>query len=163
MEIEIRPISPEYAKDTYSLRNDPELWRFTKCDTPLPATLESERQCYIFRSQSSTNRMYAILVDGTAVGAVSLKQIGYGTAAIGYYNLRRDLWGKGITKEAVKQVMNIGFGLLGLDLLYLWVHSDNEASWHLARSLGFYSVGLSFTDANVHRFEMTKTVWQRNL
>lgn len=162
MKVEIKPISKEFAKDTWSFRNNPMLWKYTKCDTPLPATLESEEQCYIFRSQSTTNRMYAIIYDNHAVGAVTLKQIGFGTAAIGYYNLRTDLWGKGIIKDAVKKVMQIGFEQLNLDLLYIWVNSDNTASWHIARSLGFYSVCLSFTDKNVHRFEMTKTVWKRN-
>lgn len=159
MNIEIKKISPAYAKDTWKFRDNPRLWQYTKCDTPLPATLESERQCYLFRSQSKSNRMYAILYNGMMVGAVTLKQIGFGTAAIGYYNLRTDLWGKGITKEAVRLVMKVGFEELKLDLLYIWVNSNNVASWKLARCLGFYSVGLSFTDTNVHRFEMTRTVY----
>lgn len=160
MEIKIEPIDPKHAKDTWELRNDPTLWEFTSCDTPLPATLQSEEQCYIFRGQDPKNRMYAILADNVAIGAVTLKQIGYGTAAIGYYNLRKDLHGKGICKEAVRQVMEIGFDTLDLDLLYIWVNSSNVPSFRLARSLGFYSVAMSFTNTNVHRFEMTKTVWK---
>ena len=159
MEIRIEPIERKHAADTWQYRNDPDIWKFTSCDTPLPATLQSEEQCYIFRGQDEKNRTYAIVADGTAVGAVTLKQIGYGTAAIGYYILRKELWGKGICKEAVRQAMEIGFDKLNLDLLYVWVNSDNAASFRVARSLGFYSVGLSFTNTNVHRFEMTKTVW----
>lgn len=56
--------------------------------------------------------------------------------------------------------MEIGFEELSLDLLYIWVNSDNIASFRVARSLGFYSVGLSCTNTNVHRLEMTKTVWK---
>lgn len=160
MSIEIKPISKEFAKDTWALRNNPDLWKFTKCDTPLPATLESEEQCYIFLSQSKSNRMFAVVVNGLAVGAVTLKQIGFGTAAIGYYNLRTDLWGKGIMKEAVRKAMRIGFEQLNLDMMYLYINPENIASWNLARSLGFYSIGLSFTDKNIHRLEITKTVWK---
>lgn len=159
MEVRIEPIKKQHARDTWMFRDDPEIWKYTSCDTPLPATLQSEEQCYIFRGQDQKNRMYAILVDDVAVGAVTLKQIGYGTAAIGYYILRKDLWGKGICKKAVIQVMEMGFDGLGLDLLYIWVNSDNVASFNVARSLGFYSVGMSFTNTNVHRLEMTKTVW----
>lgn len=159
-EIRIEPIEKKHAKDTWEYRNDPTLWKFTSCDTPLPATLQSEEQCYIFRGQDQKNRTYAILVDDVAIGAVTLKQIGYGTAAIGYYNLRKDLWGFGICKEAVRQVMKIGFDELNLDLLYIWANSDNLPSFNLARSLGFYSVAMSFTNTNVHRLEMTKTVWR---
>lgn len=160
MEIRIEPIDRKHAKDTWQYRNDPDIWKFTSCDTPLPATLNTEEQCYIFRGQDPKNRMYAIMVDDVAVGAVTLKQIGFGTAAIGYYILMKDLWGNGICKEAVRQVMEIGFDELDLDLLYLWVHSDNVASFKVARSLGFYSVAMSFTNMNVHRLEMTKTVWK---
>ena len=159
MEVRIEPLEKRHAADTWQYRNDPEVWKFTSCDTPLPATLQSEEQCYIFRGQDTRNRMYAIMADNVAVGVVSLKQIGFGTAAIGYYILRKDMWGKGICKRAVIQAMEIGFDELGLDLLYVWVNSDNEPSFRVARSLGFYSVGLSFTNTNVHRFEMTKTVW----
>ncbi len=161
MEVKIEPISRKHAKDTWSFRNNPMLWKYTKCDTPLPATLESEEQCYIFRSQSKTNRMYAIITGDSCVGTVSLKQIGYGTAAIGYYNLRTDLWGKGIVKQAVRKAMQIGFEQMNLDMLYLYVNPNNTASWNLARSLGFYSVGLSLTDKNIHRLEMTKSVWKK--
>lgn len=160
MNIEIKKISPAYAKDTWKFRDNPRLWQYTKCDTPLPATLESERQCYLFRSQSKSNRMYAILYNGMMVGAVTLKQIGFGTAAIGYYNLRTDLWEKGITKEAVRQVMKVGFDELKLDLLYLYINPDNKSSWNLARSLGFYSIGLSLVDNHIHRLEITRTVWK---
>ena len=159
MEVRIEPIKKQHARDTWMFRDDPEIRKYTSCDTLLPATLQSEEQCYIFRGQDQKNRMYAILVDDVAVGAVTLKQIGYGTAAIGYYILRKDLWGKGICKKAVIQVMEMGFDGLGLDLLYIWVNSDNVASFNVARSLGFYSVGMSFTNTNVHRLEMTKTVW----
>ncbi len=159
-DVKIEPLHPRHAESSFAFRNNPLLWKYTECDTPLPATLQSERQAYLFYSQQKCNRRYAIIVDGTCVGVVSLKQIGYGTAAIGYYILDTSLHGQGVCTNAVEQIMRIGFDELNLDLLYIWVNSDNIPSFRVAQKLGFYSVGLSFTKSNIHRFEMTRTVWK---
>lgn len=156
----IEPLKPCHAKSTWLLRDNPALWKYTECDTPLPATLQSEQQAYLFYEQQKNNRRYAVIYNGLCVGVVSLKQIGYGTAAIGYYILDYSLHGCGICTEAVNQLMKIGFEEFNLDLLYIWVNSDNRPSFRVAQKLGFYSVGLSFTKSNVHRFEMTRTVWK---
>lgn len=156
----IEPLKPHHAKSTWMLRDNPKLWKYTYCDTPLPATLVSEQQAYLFYEQQKNNRRYAVNVNNRCVGVVSLKQIGYGTAAIGYYLLDDSLHRSGICTEAVRQLMRIGFEELNLDLLYIWINSDNIPSFRVAQKLGFYSVGLSFTKSNVHRFEMTKTVWK---
>lgn len=149
-----------HAEDTWKFRDNPSLWKYTECDTPLPASLQSEQQAYLFYTQQKNNRRYAVIFRGVCVGVVSLKQIGYGTAAIGYYILNPEVHGKGICTEAVRQLIEIGFNEIGLDLLYIWVNSDNIPSFRVAQKLGFYSVGLSFTKSNVHRFEMTKTSWK---
>ena len=161
--VSIEPLKVEHATFTWSLRNNPVLWQYTECDTPLPATLHSEQQAYLFYEQQKNNRRYAIMYDNRCIGVVALKQIGYGTAAIGYYILDESLHGIGICTSAVKQLMKIGFEDLCLDLLYIWVNSDNIPSFRVAQKLGFYSVGLSFTKRNVHRFEMTRTVWKNKI
>lgn len=159
----IERLLPYHAKDTWELRNNSSLWEFTECETPLPATLQSEQQAYLFYTQQKNNMRYAVMYEDRCVGVVSLKQIGYGTAAIGYYILDKSLHGKGICTEAVKQLMKIGFEELNLDLLYIWVNSDNVPSFRVAQKLGFYSVGLSSTKSCVHRFEMTKAVWRNRI
>lgn len=156
----IERLLPVHAKYTWKLRNIPDLWEYTECDTPLPATLQSEQQAYLFYAQQKNNKRYAVMYEDRCVGVVSLKQIGYGTAAIGYYILDKTLHRMGICTEAVRQLLKIGFEDMNLDLLYIWVNSYNLPSFMVARKLGFYSVGLSFTKSNVHRFEMTKTVWK---
>lgn len=156
----IEPLNAYHAEHTWLLRNNPALWQYTECDTPLPATLQSEQQAYLFYAQQKNNRRYAVKFNGRCIGVVSLKQIWYGTAAIGYYILDDSMHGKGICTEAVRQLMRIGFEEFNLDLLYILVNSDNIPSFSVAQKLGFYSVGLSFTKSNVHRFEMTRTVWR---
>lgn len=161
--IEIKPIHPKYAIDTWKLRNNPAIWKFAKQDAPMPATYQSETDFYEQMQHEKNNIMFAITKDDEMVGAVTLKKVAYGTAGIGYYILRHDLWHTGIAKCAVRQAIDIAFNGYNLDMVYLWINPANVASLKLALDLGFYSVGHSLLDPELQRLEMTRTIWkQRN-
>jgi len=159
--IEIKPIHPKYAKDTWESRNNPAIWKYAKKDAPVPATLDSEAAFYLTMKNDKRNIMFAITEQDTMIGAVTLKKVAYGTAGIGYYILRQNLWNKGIAKCAVKQAIDIAFNGYNLDLVYLWVDPANVASFKLALDLGFYSVGHSLLDPELQRLEMTRTIWKQ--
>lgn len=161
MRIQIAPIEPKYAKDTWRLRNNYKIWQFAQEDAPMPATLESERNFYATMQTRTDNIMYAILDEkGLMIGAVTLKKVKYGTAGIGYYILDPSLQGGGIGKTAVNLLLNVAFNEKKLDIVYAWINPDNIASLKIALDLGFYSVGHSLIDPQLHRLEITKTIWK---
>ena len=156
MDIRIEPIKPEHAKDTWTFRNNERLWNFTKCDTPLPATYESEYRAYQQMQNDRSCQTFAIIYNESAVGTVKMKKIGHGTAELGYYLLRTDLWRKGLMKQALKLVIDHAFEQLKLDMLYLYANHKNTGSFALALKLGFYSIGTPFY-SDIHRLELTRT------
>ena len=57
-------------------------------------------------------------------------------AEIGYM-LRPDLWGKGIMKEALLEVINTGFNSLKLHSIEAHINPENTASGNILQSTGF--------------------------
>lgn len=161
MEIRISPIRPEFAKDTWQHREGKHLWRYMECDTPLPATYESEREAYQRMADESGSKVFAILADNMMIGAVKLKRIGHGTSELGYYILHPDFMHKGVAKKAVWQAVEFGFEALNLDMMYLYINPRNISSFAMALNLGFWSVGLALPNPEVQRLEMTRTVYNR--
>lgn len=161
MEVTIEPIRREHAAQTWALRNQPGLWEYAPCDTPLPATLQSEEDSYVYWSFNQSCRKFAVLADGAVVGAVSLKQVSNGEAALSYYILKKELWGYGIATKAARQLLQYGFFGMKLDMVYMWIRAENAASLSIAKKLGFICTGKSLTRNNLYRFELTKTLWHK--
>lgn len=75
----------------------------------------------------------------TAVGFVGFLG-NEGVPGMGYI-LRRDLWGKGYTTEAMRLALDYGFHTRHNDRIELWIHEDNIASQRVADKLGFNKKG----------------------
>mgnify|MGYP002623893143 CR=1 FL=1 len=161
MEVRIEHIKPEFAKDTWQHRSRKHLWDFMECDTPLPATFESEYEAYKRMSMATGSKFFGIIANGVMVGTVKLKRIGHGTSELGYYLLREDFMCKGVMKKAVWQAMEFAFDVLNLDMVYLYVNPRNISSFALALNLGFWSIGVALANPEVQRLEMTRTVYNR--
>lgn len=161
MEVRIEPIRSEFAKDTWYLRDQVE-WEFTQCDTPLPATYESECRAYERMGNVPSLKAFAIIYNEHMVGMVKLKKIGHGTAEVSYYLLRYDLLHNGITKQAVRKAVEYAFEELKLDMVYLYINHRNTSSFALAVRLGFYSIGTPYYP-DIHRLEMTRTDYQNKI
>jgi ribosomal-protein-alanine N-acetyltransferase len=76
--------------------------------------------------------------DDRVLGSVSLTGIDryHRRAGIGY-DLAREHWGRGIAREAVRAVLDFGFGTLGLHRIDAQTIADNHESVRLLRALGF--------------------------
>lgn len=155
------PIRPVYAFDTWELRNDPSTWKYAEPDAPLPATLESETKFYTEMETCKRNRMYAIVWFGDMIGAITFKNIGGGTCALGYYILRKELRGRGYATSALQQALYIGFEKMNLDMICIYANPENIPSYKMAINAGFYRAGISFIAPKVERLEMTKTIWKK--
>jgi len=57
------------------------------------------------------------------------------------YGIRRDLWGNGITTEAVKLLIGFGFDQLGLHRIWAHHHPDNVASERVLQKVGMTKEG----------------------
>lgn len=159
MIVRIRRLHLHDADVSWRLRNEVE-WKYAKCDTTLPATLDTETDCYMKIISDNSVRMFAILADNYLVGFCKLKNIANGAAELSYYMLRTDMMNKGICTAAVDKLISYGFDELGLDLIYRYVHKDNVPSIRMTKKQKFAPVGTSYLDSNVSRYEMTRTGWK---
>jgi len=117
--------------------NDKEITRNT-LTVPYPYTMKDAR--WWIRNahkQTTPNLRFAIDVDGSVVGCVSLESIvkGY-KAEIGYW-LGRDYWGKGIMTDAVKKITAYGFKRLNLKRIYANVFLFNKSSARVLERAGY--------------------------
>lgn len=73
------------------------------------------------------------------------------------YRFLPETWGKGYATESGKAFIDKAFVDMKLDNLYAYAHTENEASNHILRKLGFLQNG-QFTepDGDCYWYEMTK-------
>ena len=83
----------------------------------------------------------AILADEVYVGNIYLTDIGGGSATYHIFVGDKNYWGKGIAREASRQIIDYGFNELHLDKIVLEVRKLNERAVKLYRSLGFTPTG----------------------
>ena len=163
MNVEITPIDEHFAKFSWVLRNNPDIWEYMDSDAPVPATLESETEYLKNAAIDSKNPMFAILADNEFAGYVMLKNVAYGAAELSYCIMRQDLWGLGIMSKATLLALQYAYGCLKLDLVYLYINPKNVASYRNAINKHFVRVGSSFIKPEVERLEMTRTGWEKVL
>lgn len=163
MKVNIVPMTDDFAKDSWMLRNNPELWRFMDSEAPIPATLESETKYLKSAFDDPHNNMFAIIANDEFAGFVTLKNIAYGAAELSYCIMRQDLWGNGIASKATLLALQYAYEELRLDLVYLYINPANVASYKNAINKHFVPVGNSFIKTEVERLEMTRTGWEKVL
>lgn len=61
------------------------------------------------------------------------------------YRFLPEYWGKGYASESAKASLDFGFNGLKIDIIYAHAHSENHASNHVLRKLGFRKTG-DFTE-----------------
>ncbi len=59
------------------------------------------------------------------------------------WHLRRDRWGKGYATEAALKILDYGFEILKLPIIYAVVRPDNAASIRVTQRLGMEPLGLT--------------------
>lgn len=108
----------------------------------LPLNLESTYSWYR-RNQHLTDRYDAVIeYEGKSVGIIGLLSIKDRRAEY-YITLgEHEYKGKGIAKEATRQLLDYGFGELGLDEVYLYTEVDNIGAQKLFEKCGFHQKGL---------------------
>ncbi len=136
--------------------NDPAVVRFL--DLELPLTEENEREWIANLSKRPDLLVLVIerLSDGKAIGTIGLSAIDrrHGTAELGLTIGEVGEWGKGYGTDAVRSMIKVAFGTVGVRKLRLSVQADHAAALRLYERCGFRREGVlrqaHFHDGQYH-------------
>ncbi|MGB3758809.1 MAG: GNAT family N-acetyltransferase [Rivularia sp. (in: cyanobacteria)] len=120
------------------------------------ASIETQRQSLeaaierYKQSNNNTTGAWAILEKQSAivVGTILLKQLPDEKSQpiqdyeVGWH-LRKASWGKGYATEAAKEIINYGFNVLELPVVYAVVKPENHASVKVTQRLGMKPMGIT--------------------
>ena len=67
-----------------------------------------------------------------------------------WYLIRPENWGKGIATEAVKQLLDLGFGELGLHRIWATCLPENPASERVLEKVGMRKEGFLVKNLKIH-------------
>ncbi|MEH1836616.1 MAG: GNAT family N-acetyltransferase [Nostoc sp.] len=149
----IRSWIPERdAEQAFVMYSDPEVTHFLG-KASRPASIESQRQRLIegierMHQRNNGTGSWAIVEKETTtiVGTILLLQLpdkdGLPTQdyEVGWH-LRRASWGKGYATEAGRVMLNYGFSVLNLPVIYAVVKPENHASIRVTQRLGMKAMG----------------------
>jgi ribosomal-protein-alanine N-acetyltransferase len=143
--LRLRALSTADAPALFRLRSDPRVMHHI----PKPLFFKSDEAVGLLRDfqrayEAREAIMWAIAVKGSAeaCGIVGYWRImaEHHRAEIGYF-LDPDLWGQGLMTEAVKAVLDFGFGAMGLHSVEAATHPANASSMHVLEQNGFVREG----------------------
>lgn len=135
-EFRLRPLEEKDAVGMLEWMTDPAITRFFRFDGT-KMTLESCK-AFISESGKQPNCRHWAIVNGNDeyLGTISLKEIRDGEAEYAI-STRSCAHGTGAAMAATRQILDIAFGELGLDRVYLNVLADNGRANAFYRKAGF--------------------------
>ena len=108
-------------------------------DTPFPYTLNHAEE-FIERSQEETLKQesYNLMIfhNGKMLGGIGLRDLYNKSCQVGYW-LGKQYWGNGFATEALKSILDFGFGQLNLEKIYAAYKIGNEGSIRVLTKCGF--------------------------
>lgn len=106
---------------------------------PYPYT-ENDGKAYLeFVSQESHSKIFAIEVNGEAVGSIGIfpqSDVHGKNAEIGYW-LSEAYWGHGIMTKAIQEIVDYGFANFDIVRIYARPFSTNKGSQRVLEKAGF--------------------------
>jgi RimJ/RimL family protein N-acetyltransferase len=146
-----------------------EIWKGVRDIFPFPYTLSDAESFIAYANSTLTERIFAIEVDGSAVGAIGLhfkNDIYRYCGEVGYW-IGPNFKGRGITTGAVGQIVSMAFKDYNLLRLYAEVFENNIASARVLEKNGF-SLEAKFNSAiykdncvqNLLVFSKTNPTWE---
>ncbi|WP_414623933.1 GNAT family N-acetyltransferase [Calothrix sp. CCY 0018] len=152
----IRRWIPEIdAKQAFEIYGDAEVMRYIGTGKT-EASIETQRQSLeaaierYKQSDNTTTGAWAIVEkqSTTIVGTILLKQLPdinrqpTNDYEVGWH-LRKASWGKGYATEAGREIINYGFNILQLPVIYAVVKPENHASVKVTQRLGMKPLGIT--------------------
>ncbi len=142
MTVTLRPWREEDAMDLAAAIGNPRVQANLRDGLPMPYT-EADALAYIAYAACPEHCVFAIDVDGRAVGSIAItrgENIHRRTGELGYY-LAEPYWHRGIAPEAVRQMTAWAFAHTDLLRIYAEPFSDNLASRRVLEKAGYRREG----------------------
>lgn len=130
--------------------NDPANNRFLHYELPLRT---DKTEAWFESHRNDASRYDAVIeADAVPVGVIGLLSIDQTNRKAEYYVTLGEAayQGKGIAKEASRQLLRYAFETLRLNRVYLYTETKNEAAVRLFEALGFRREGLLHEDVLSH-------------
>lgn len=115
------------------------IWRNVRDHFPSPYTMHDAERWIYHASTSLYNTVFAITVDGLAVGSIGLvpkEDVYRKSMELGYW-LGEEFWGRGIISEAVGAITSYGFATFDIVRIYADVFDWNTPSMRVLEKNGY--------------------------
>ena len=136
--LSIRSPEIDHTYELTQLINDKDVIKWLS-DTPFPYTLNHAEE-FIERSQEETLKQesYNLMIfhNGKMLGGIGLRDFYNKSCQVGYW-LGKQYWGNGFATEALKSILDFGFGQLNLEKIYAAYKIGNEGSIRVLAKCGF--------------------------
>lgn len=152
--VALRPLTRELCHEIYKkYAADPMM-----TDEVYEYSVENVDDYFDERIKDSKRRMFAIIVNETAIGEVQIKYINniVKKGNLGIHLVNDSVKGKGYGTEAEKLMIQYAFGQLGLNILYADAVIRNTRSQYIMKKLGFQYV---CEDEVFRYYELKKDDW----
>ncbi len=143
--------------------NNRKVWINVRDSFPFPYTPADAKGWIRLASNEALNHVFAIDVDGFAVGAIGIKpgeDVHRLSAEIGYW-LGEEFWNRGIATDAVQAVAQYAFESLGMVRVHAAVFEWNVASMRVLEKAGFTKEGVLSKSALKDRQIIDQIVYAR--
>jgi len=149
----LRPLTPADAESYAAIRYHPEV---VKWMLPAPADPAEAAHAAIARYATGWRERgygpWGVFRDGRQIGHAGLNFVPEFEETEVLWSLHPDAWGYGFATEAARAALRLGFGTIGLDLIFAITMPTNLASQAVMKRLG-----LSYRKNVVYR--ATESVW----
>ncbi len=138
----LRPFDFGDVEDVLDYASEPELSRYLPLPQPYTRSDAVEFISRAVLDGWSTRPTFAIVFESHVVGGINLRvDERRRTAELGYA-LARPQWGKGLTPEAARAVVDWGFERYALCKVYAVADLRNRQSWRVMEKLGMSREGV---------------------
>lgn len=137
--VTIRPWRPADAPSLARHANNRNVARQLRDRFPHPYTIADARQFIQMASAARPTTMFAIVVDGEAVGGIGFfpgADVERFSAEIGYW-LAEPYWGRGITAQAITLISGYAFEMCNMLRLFALPFADNKQSIRVLEKAGY--------------------------
>lgn len=137
----LRPHRLEDVDDIFEFARDPEWGRYLT--TPLPYLREHAVEFVEDRIHTPRDLWpaWAIVLDGRVVGGIGIEiDVEDATGALGY-SIAKEQWGRGLTVEAARAVVDWALRERGLAKVYAYADARNAQSLRVMEKLGMTREG----------------------
>ena len=135
----LRPLTEQDAPSLAHRANNRKIWRNLRDAFPHPYSERDALEFIASINEQPGPPVLGIVVAGNAVGTVGVRlkeDIETGSAEIGYW-LGEEFWGRGITTEALRAMVDYAVRRFHFYRLEAWVYEWNPASGRVLLKCGF--------------------------